>query len=278
VGGAPANRPFAIGARDVPDRLLIPEKLYGRKSEVDALVAAFDRVATEGRAEVVLVSGYAGVGKSSVVSEFSKLVVPPRGLFAAGKFDQDKRDIPYATLGQAFQSLVRHILGRDETELNHWRPALLEALGPNGQLMVTLIPELAAIIGEQPQTPDLPPQEAQNRFQMVFRRFLSAFAHPEHPLALFLDDLQWLDASTLELLEHLVAEPDVRHVLLIGAYRTDELDPSHGLVQTLERIRHAGTSVQDRAQASRARRRETAPRRRIADGRGACAAARQAGV
>ena len=154
--------PFAIGARDVPDRLLIPEKLYGRKSEVDALLVAFDRVATEGRAEVILVSGYAGVGKSSVVSEFSKLVVPPRGLFAAGKFDQDKRDIPYATLGQAFQSLVRHILGQDETELNHWRPALLEALGPNGQLMVTLIPELAAIIGEQPQTPDLPPQEGQN--------------------------------------------------------------------------------------------------------------------
>jgi hypothetical protein len=173
--------PFVIGARDVPDRLLIPEKLYGRKSEVDALVAAFDRVAIEGRAEVILVSGYAGVGKSSVVSEFSKLVVPPRGLFAAGKFDQDKRDIPYATLGQAFQSLVRHILGRDETELNHWHPALLEALGPNGQLMVTLIPEFAAVIGGQPPTPDLPPQEAQNRFQMVFRRFLSAFAQPEHP-------------------------------------------------------------------------------------------------
>ena len=235
---------FPIGARDVPDRLLIPEKLYGRKAEVDALVAAFDRVAARGRAEFILVSGQGGVGKSSVVSEFSK-AVPPQGLFAAGKFDQYKRDIPYATLAQAFQSVVRRILGRDETELNRWRHALLEALGPNGQLMVTLIPELVAVIGEQPRTPDLPPQEARNRFQMVFRRFLSAFAQPEHPLALFLDDLQWLDAATLELLEHLVAEPDVRHVLLVGAYRANELDPSHALVQTLERIRNAGTDVQE---------------------------------
>ena len=228
----------------MPDRLLIPEKLYGRKAEVEALVAAFDRVAARGRAEFILVSGNGGVGKSSVVSEFSK-AVPPQGLFAAGKFDQYKRDIPYATLAQAFQSLVRRILGRDDTELSRWRNALLEALGPNGQLVVTLIPELAAIIGEQPPTPDLPPQEARNRFHMVFRRFLSAFAQPEHPLALFLDDLQWLDPATLELLEHLVAEPDVRHVLLVGAYRANELDPSHVLVRTLERIRNAGTSVQE---------------------------------
>ena len=235
---------FPIGARDVPDRLLIPEKLYGRKSEVDALVAAFDRVAARGRAEFILVSGHGGVGKSSIVSEFSK-AMPTQGLFAAGKFDQYKRDIPYATLAQAFQSLVRRILGRDDTELNRWRHALLEALGPNGQLMVALIPELAAIIGEQPPTPDLPPQEARNRFQMVFRRFLSAFAQPEHPLALFLDDLQWLDAATLELLEHLVTEPEVRHVLLVGAYRANELDPSHALVRTFERIRNAGTDVQE---------------------------------
>ena len=235
---------FPIGARDVPDRLLIPEKLYGRKSEVDALVAAFDRVAARGRAEFILVSGHGGVGKSSIVSEFSK-AMPTQGLFAAGKFDQYKRDIPYATLAQAFQSLVRRILGRDDTELNRWRHALLEALGPNGQLMVTLIPELAAIIGEQPPTPDLPPHEARNRFQMVFRRFLSAFAQPEHPLALFLDDLQWLDAATLELLEHLVTEPEVRHVLLVGAYRANELDPSHALVRTFERIRNAGTDVQE---------------------------------
>jgi PAS domain S-box-containing protein len=237
--------PFAIGARDVPDRLLIPEKLYGRRAEVGALAAAFDRVARQGKVEFILVSGHGGVGKSSVVSEFSKLVVPPQGLFAAGKFDQYKRDIPYATLAQAFQSLIHRLLGHDEAQLDCWRQALLEALGPNGQLMVTLMPELTAIIGEQPPIPDLPPQQARNRFQMVFRRFVSAFAQPEHPLALFLDDLQWLDVATLELLERLVAEPEVRHVLLIGAYRANEVDPSHALVRTLQRIRHAGTSVQE---------------------------------
>jgi PAS domain S-box-containing protein len=237
--------PFAIGGRDVSDRLLIPEKLYGRKAEIEALVAAFDRVAVRGRPELTLVSGNGGIGKSSLVNEWSKFLVPPRGLFAAGKFDQYKRDIPYATLAQAFQSLVRRILGGDETELNSWRDALLEALGPNGQLMVNLIPELVAVIGQQPHAPDLPPQEAQNRFQMVFRRFLGVFARREHPLALFLDDLQWLDAATLELIEHLVEEPDVRRLLLVGAYRANEVDPSHPLARTLERIRNAGASIQE---------------------------------
>ena len=148
-----------------------------------------------------LVSGYSGVGKSSVVNELHKVLVPPRGLFAAGKFDQYKRDVPYATLAQAFQMLVRQILVKSEAEVDHWRHALREALGPNGQLMVNLVPELEFIIGEQPPVAELPPQEARGRFQLVFRRFLGVFARPEHPLALFLDDLQWLDAATLELLE-----------------------------------------------------------------------------
>ena len=236
---------FPLGARDVPNRLLIPEKLYGREAEIDTLVEAFDRVVAHGSAELVLVSGYAGIGKSSLVGELHKLLVPPRGLFTAGKFDQYKRDIPYATLAQAFQSLVHRILGRDEAELGRWRDALLDALGPNGQLMVNLIPELAAIIGEQPPIPDLPLQEAQNRFHMVIRRLFGVFARPEHPLALFLDDLQWLDAATLELLERLVTDPDVRHLLLVGAYRNNEVGPSHALIRTLGQIRKAGASVQE---------------------------------
>ena len=227
------------------DRLLIPEKLYGRAAEIDTLVEAFDRVVARGSVELVLVSGWAGIGKSSVVNELHKLLVPPRGLFAAGKFDQFKRDIPYATLAQAFQSLVRRILGRDETELGRWRRELEQALGSNGQLMVNLIPELVAVIGEQPAIPDLPPQEAQNRFQMVFRRFLGVFARPEHPLALFLDDLQWLDAATLELLERLAVDPDVRHVLLVGAYRDNEVGSSHPLMRTLSQIRSAGGSIHE---------------------------------
>ncbi len=191
--------PFPLGADDSSDRLLIPEKLYGREREVDSLLAAFDRVVAQGTAELVLVSGYSGVGKSSVVNELHKVLVPPRGLFAAGKFDQYKRDVPYATLAQAFQMLVRQILVKSEAEVDHWRHALLEALGPNGQLMVNLIPEVEFVIGKQPPVAELPPQEARNRFQLVFRRFLGAFATAEHPLALFLDDLQWLDTATLEL-------------------------------------------------------------------------------
>jgi predicted ATPase len=141
-----------------------------------------------------------------VVNELYKVLVPARGLFAAGKFDQYKRDIPYATLAQAFQNLVRPLLGQSEAELGRWQNALSEALTSNGQLIVNLVPELELVIGKQPPVPDLLPQDAQNRFQLVFRRFLGVFAREEHPLALFLDDLQWLDTATLDLLEHLVIE------------------------------------------------------------------------
>ena len=237
--------PFPLSAHDSSDRLLIPEKLYGREHEINALLAAFDRVVAQGAPELVLVSGYSGVGKSSVVNELHKALVPPRGLFAAGKFDQYKRDIPYATLAQAFQTLVRQILVKSEAEVDQWRHALLEAVGPNGQLIVNIIPEVEFIIGKQPPVPDLPPQDAQNRFQLMFRRFLGAFARPEHPLALFLDDLQWLDAATLGLLEHLITDPDVRHLMLVGAYRDNEVSSSHPLVRTLEAIRKAGARMQE---------------------------------
>jgi PAS domain S-box-containing protein len=237
--------PFPLGTHDPSDRLLIPEKLYGREREIDALLAAFDRVVAHGTPELVLVSGYSGVGKSSVVNELHKALVPPRGLFASGKFDQYKRDIPYATLAQAFQTLVRQILAKSEAEVGQWRGALEDAVGPNGQLIVNLIPEVEFVIGKQPPVADLPPQDSQNRFQMVLRRFLGVFARPEHPLALFLDDLQWLDAATLELLEQLITDPDVRHVLLVGAYRDNEVSPSHPLMRTLEAIRKAGARMQE---------------------------------
>jgi len=237
--------PFPLGTNDWSDRLLIPEKLYGRELEIEALLAAFDRVVAQGTSELVLVSGYSGVGKSSVVNELHKALVPPRGLFAAGKFDQYKRDVPYATLAQAFQILIRQILVKSETEVDHWRQALLEALGPNGQLIVNLIPEVEFVIGKQPPVAELPPQEARGRFQLVLRRFLGAFARPEHPLALFLDDLQWLDAATLELLERLTTDPDVRHVLVIGAYRDNEVSSSHPLMRTLAAICDAGARAQE---------------------------------
>ena len=236
---------FPLGKQDMPDRLMIPEKLYGRESEIDTLLASFDRVVSAGRPELVLVSGYSGIGKSSVVNELHKPLVPPRGLFASGKFDQYKRDIPYATLAQAFQSLIRRLLGKSEADLAPWRHALLEALGPNGRLIIDLVPELELIIGAQPPVPDLPPQDARRRFQLVFRRFVSVFAHPSHPLALFLDDLQWLDAATLDLVEDLLTQSDVRYLMLIGAYRDNEVDASHPLMRKLEAVRSAGATVHE---------------------------------
>jgi PAS domain S-box-containing protein len=226
---------FQLGERDTPNRLVIPEILYGRRNEVETLFAAFDRVVQGGVPELVLVSGYSGIGKSSVVNELR-----PRALFASGKFDQYKRDVPYSTLAQAFQSLVRPLLTKNDAELGGWREALREALGSNGQLMVDMVPELKLIIGEQSPALELPPQDAQRRFQLVFRRFLAAFARPEHPLALFLDDLQWLDAATLDLLEDLLTHPDLRHLLLISAYRDNEVTAAHPLMRKLETIRATG--------------------------------------
>jgi PAS domain S-box-containing protein len=235
---------FSPGEHDTPDRLLIPERLYGREAEIDTLLASFDRVVAKGCPELVLVSGYSGVGKSSLVNELHKPLVPPRGFFASGKFDQYKRDIPYATLAQAFQSLIRPILAKNEEEVGRWRNEIRAALSPNGQLMVDLVPELKLIIGEQPPVPELSLQDAQNRFQLVFRRFVSVFTR-EHPLALFLDDLQWLDAATLDLMEDLLTHPDVKRLLLIGAYRDNEVAPAHPLMRKLEAIRQVGAIVHE---------------------------------
>lgn len=237
--------PFPLGTHDMSDRLLIPERLYGREREIEALLACFDRVVSKGTLEFALISGYSGIGKSSVVNELHKVLVASRGLFASGKFDQYKRDIPYATLAQAFQTLIRSLLGQSEEDLGRWRDALREALGANGQLISNLIPELAFVIGDQPPVSELPPQEAQNRLQLVFRRFLGVFARKDHPLVLFLDDLQWLDAATLDLLKHLVTHPEVRHLLLVGAYRDNELGPAHPLLRTLDEIRAADAHVLD---------------------------------
>ena len=156
-------------------------------------------------------------------------------------------------LAQAFQSLIRALLGKSDAELAGWRDALREALGPNGRLMIDLVPELKLLIGEQPPVPELPPQDAQGRLQLVFRRFIGVFARPEHPLALFLDDLQWLDAATLDLLADLLTQSDVQQLLLIGAYRDNEVDSAHPLMRKLDAIRKAGAMVQEISLAPLAR-------------------------
>jgi PAS domain S-box-containing protein len=236
---------FPLGEHDTPDRLLIPERLYGREREVETLLGAFDRIVKGGPPELVLVSGYSGIGKSSVVNELQPALVLPRGFFASGKFDQYRRDIPYATLAQAFQGLIRQLLTKSETELGEWRRKLSDALDQSGQLILDLVPQLKLIIGDQPPLPDVPAQDARRRFQLVFRRFIGVFARQEHPLALFLDDLQWLDEATLELLEDLLTRSELQHLLLIGAYRDNEVNASHPLIRKLETIRSAGGKVKE---------------------------------
>jgi len=234
---------FPLGQHDVSDRLLIPQRLYGRQGEVVALLAAFDSVAATGTPALVTVSGQSGIGKSALINQLRKPVEDKHGFFVAGKFDQYKRDIPYATLAQAFDCLVRQILGESDAGVERWRNAIREAVGSNGKLVVSLVPTLELIIGPQPPVADLPPQDAQRRFQLVLRQLVSVFAGPEHPLVLLLEDLQWLDAGTLALLVDLATHPEVRHVLLVGTYRDNEVVPSHPLMAGLAAIRQAGGAV-----------------------------------
>lgn len=238
---------FPLGLQDRPDRLHVPERLYGRDTEVAKLLESFDSVAAEGGSGLVFVSGYSGSGKSSLVNELHKALVPHRGLFASGKFDQYKRDIPYDTFAQAFQTLLRDILSKSEEEVAGWRASLRAALGTDGQLMVNLVPELEIVIGRQLEVPEWPAAEAAARFQTVFRAFLGVFARQQHPLVLFIDDLQWLDAASLTLLEHLATSPELHHVLLVGAYRDNEVTVAHPLARTLDAIRAAGVGFDELA-------------------------------
>jgi PAS domain S-box-containing protein len=237
--------PFPLGGEDLPATLLIPERLYGREQEVHALVSALERVAETGNMEVALVSGYAGIGKSSMVNELHKTLVAQRGFLASGKFDQYKRDIPYATFAQALEQLVRSILPKSAAEVATWAALIRAALGANGKLIAELVPELEIVIGPQPDLPELPPKDAQRRFHATFRRFLSVFARPGQPLVLFVDDLQWLDAATLELVAELATHPDVRHVLLIGAYRDSEVRADGPLPAAMAEIRQRGTRLSE---------------------------------
>jgi predicted ATPase/two-component sensor histidine kinase len=236
---------FELAGHDASDRLLMPERLVGRDAEVAVLRSSFEQAVSHGPPRLVLVSGYAGIGKSSIVNELHRSLVTSRGRFAAGKFDQHKRDIPYATLAQAFGGLVAHMLGQGDAEIAEWRRRLLDRLGAHGQLLVQIVPELALVIGEPPPLPELPPKDAQARFHAAVRRFVAAFAAAEHPLVLFLDDLQWLDRATLSVIEHLFAAADLSHLLIVGAYRDNEVGPAHPLAHTLDRLRRDPARVRE---------------------------------
>ncbi len=233
---------FPIGQRDRGNQLLIPQKLYGRETEVQILLDAFGRVSL-GATEMMLVSGYSGIGKTSIVNEVHKPIVAARGYFIAGKFDQFKRNIPYAALIQAFQELVRQLLTESSEQIAIWKENLLNALENNGQVIIDVIPEVELIIGKQLEVPQLGSSESQNRFNRVFQQFIRVFCQPEHPLVIFLDDLQWADSASLKLIQLLVTDPDHKYLLTIGAYRDNEVSPVHPLIQTIEKIQETETVV-----------------------------------
>lgn len=230
--------PFVLARRDRDGRLAFGTALVGRQREVAQLRAAFARVAAGGRA-LVLVEGYAGVGKTALIQQLVRPIVRDKGLFIAGKFDQVVRGVPFGALIQAFQALVRQLLGESEERLAQWRERLRAALGVNGGVLAEVMPEIEFVIGPQPAPVPLPGTESQNRFRRVVQRFVAALATREQPLVLFLDDLQWADAATLALLAPLSANPDIGHLLLLGAFRDAELDASPLLARTLEALRAA---------------------------------------
>ncbi|WP_437950095.1 AAA family ATPase [Sorangium sp. So ce296] len=237
--------PFPLGEHDFSGLFRISKKLYGREREASALLAAFARVALRGAPELVLLAGGAGAGKTSLVQELHRTSVRGRGLFAAGKFDQRHRHVPYATLVQALRELLLGVLGASEPVVGAWRRRLSAALGKNAQLVIDVLPEVALILGEQPPAPELPLTEGQRRFEAVLRQLVGVFCRAERPLVLFLDDLQWADPESLSLLEQLVTHPEARHLLAIGAYRDVEVGPLHPLARMIERARGAGAPLRE---------------------------------
>jgi predicted ATPase/signal transduction histidine kinase len=226
---------FSLGQNDISDRFQVSQKLYGRHEEIAILLETFAEV-SRGKVALMLVAGYSGVGKSTLVNEVQKPIVQRRGIFISGKFDQLHREIPYSALIQAFQALIQQILVKSEGQIIRWRDELLNAVGQIGQVVIDVIPEVALIIGPQPAVPHLTPTEAQNRFQLVFKRFIQVFASQEHPLVIFLDDLQWVGAATITLLQELVSDSEIHHLFLIGAFRDNEIGAGHPLALALNEM------------------------------------------
>jgi len=237
-----AGLDFELAQHDISDRFQIPQKLYGRESEIETLQSAFERVAS-GKAEIMLVAGYSGIGKSVLVKEIYRSLTQKQGYFISGKFDQFQRNIPYSAVVNAFKELAQQLLTESETQLAQWREKLLTALGPNGQVIIDVLPEIELIIGKQPPAPQLGSTESQNRFNLVFQNFIRVFCQPEHPLAIFLDDLQWVDSATLKLLELVTTDEDNTAIFLIGAYRDNEVDQTHSLIMTLDKLREENVTI-----------------------------------
>ncbi|WP_235526504.1 hybrid sensor histidine kinase/response regulator [Nostoc piscinale] len=232
---------LVIGQLDLNSQFLIPQKLYGREPEVAQLMSIFERVSS-GSTELTLVSGYSGIGKSSLVNEFSKSIIRHCGYFIAGKFDQYKRHIPYAAFIQAFQELIRQILTESPEKITNWKIKILSAVGVYGQVIIDVIPDIEKIIGTQPEIPSLGINEAQNRFNRLFQQFIYVFSQAEHPLVIFLDDLQWADVASLKLIQLLISNIESKYLFLMGAYRDHEVNSIHPLILTLAEIQKKGVN------------------------------------
>ncbi|MBE9211021.1 AAA family ATPase [Nostoc sp. LEGE 06077] len=233
---------FEIASRDVCDRFIIPDKLYGRETEAETLLQAFERVSL-GATEMMLVAGFSGIGKTAVVNEVHKPIVRQRGYFIKGKYDQFNRNIPLSAFVQTFRDLMAQLLSESDTQVAQWKDKILSALGENGQVLIEVIPELEQIIGKQPAAPELSGSAAQNRFNLLFQKFIAVFATAEHPLVIFLDDLQWADSASLSLMQVLMSQSEVGYLLTIGAYRDNEVFPTHPLMLTLEEMKKASATI-----------------------------------
>ena len=238
---------FPLARHDISDRLKIPQALYGREAQIETLCSTFRRVVEcdpqQKHVEMMLVSGYSGIGKSVLIQELYKPVTQQRGYFISGKFEQFQRNIPYLAVVSAFQVLVRQLLTESEAQLAQWREKLLTAFGVNGQVMIDLIPEIEQIIGSQPPVQRLEPAEAQNRFNALFLKFFGVFCQRSHPLVLFLDDLQWADSASLKLIELMMTQNHTGYLFLVGAYRDNEVGPSHPTLITVNRLREQGAII-----------------------------------
>ncbi|MBV6625609.1 MAG: AAA family ATPase [Rivularia sp. (in: Bacteria)] len=233
---------FEIAQRDISERFLIPEKLYGRENEVQQLLSAFERV-SNGYNELMLVAGFSGIGKTAVVNEVHKPIVKQRGYFIKGKFDQFNRNIPLDAFVQAFKNLVAQLRTESDVQLSIWKSQILMVLGDNAQVIIDVIPELEQIIGKQSPVTELSGTAAQNRFNSLFQKFIQVFTTKEHPLVIFLDDLQWADSASLKLMQLLMSESENAYLFLIGAYRDNEVFPAHPLMLTLEEIDKAEAAI-----------------------------------
>ncbi|WP_373525603.1 AAA family ATPase [Nostoc sp.] len=241
---------FPLGSQDVSDRFIIPQKLYGREPELETLLAAFDRVAcpeddriSNGTTELMLVAGYSGVGKSVLVNEVHKPITAKRGYFITGKYDQYQKNIPYYAISQGFNDFCNQLLTESESVLTQWQEKILAAVGNNGQVLIDVIPNLKLVIGEQPPVAQVAGQEAQNRFNLVFQNFIKAICQAEHPLVFFIDDLQWADSASLKLLKIILGDRNIQNLLIVGAYRDNEVDSIHPLMIALDEIEKEGGTI-----------------------------------